>query len=139
MREGFEQYAIENLDFFFSMFPFEVVYMFLVQGNESDRANIDALLDNPQDMLDLLSSEMGEISDQQLMDEVPEVGEQATGIRARMAFADQPFQMEMVVFCRQLVVGFVGTMYPLGEEPVVSTVDAALLLDERLEAALQDQ
>jgi hypothetical protein len=134
------EYHIENLDFFMSFSPPESVFVFLVQANSAaDQTTVDLLLDNPETLINVLTSRIGtEVSDKEVLTDLPKIGEKASGLSMVIESADQNLRMDIVVFRRQSVVGFAATMYPDGGEASVSVEQVAILLDGYLETALQE-
>jgi len=137
---GDGQYDIENFDFYLSMFPPEFVFTFLIQAkSEAEQAEVDAILENPEAMLDQLAFQIGELREQKVLTDVPEVGDKSSGVTVLMTMAGQEYQVEMIVFRRASVVGFAGDMHAPNRDPRASVGDIALLLDERLEVAIDGQ
>jgi hypothetical protein len=132
------EYEIENFTFFLSMLPPEFVFSFLVQAHDrSDQAAMDLLLDNPEIMLNRMTSQVGEVKEQRVWTDVPEVGEKAAGVSVVLDMDGQNFEMDMLVFRRASVAVFVARMYPADGNPRVSVPDIATLLDQRLQNALK--
>jgi hypothetical protein len=135
-----EGYEIENFDFYLSIFPPEFAFAFLMQAkSEADLVQVDAILENPEAMLDRLASEVGELKDQEMLTDVPEIADKSSGVSVVMEMAGQDYRVNMVVFRRESVVGFVGVMHAPSRDARASVNELAVLLDERLNEAMAGQ
>lgn len=133
-------YKVENLDLFVSLFPPEYVFTFLMRArNQAEQAGMDALLDNPKAILGMIASAVGQVRDERVWPQAPDVGEQAIGLSAVVTLNDQNLQMETIVFRRDGVAVVVTDMYRVGVSPVVTLSKLADLLDTRLREALAQQ
>ncbi|MBN1936582.1 MAG: hypothetical protein JW934_18110 [Anaerolineae bacterium] len=144
----FEQqgYKAENPTSFLSLFPAEFTISLIVRAqNDADRETIDLLLDDPDKVLDMIGSQIGQIKEKQVMEDMPEIGEKAGGLSVVLARGGanpipiDNLRADIVVFRREMVLGVCLSIYPDGQKPRAPAVDLALLLDERLQAALEQQ
>ena len=139
---GFEDFAedsddIENYSSLVSMAPPEVVISFLIQADsQTEQSKMDLYLNDPELMINKMTSEMGEPKEQQILTDLPPLGDQATGVRVVFRMGDQDFVMQMIVFRRDWTAVFAVSAHPAGTDSAVSVNDMATLLDERLQNAL---
>ncbi len=133
------EYELENLDVFVSFAPPEFVFTFLIQGQASDLHATDMLLDNPELWLNIIAAQTGKLKDKEVLEDIPEVGDKASGLSIVMHKEGKDFRMQIVVFRRSWVIAFAASMHPEGGASRVSAGDLALLLDERLIAAIDGQ
>ncbi len=141
----FEQqgYKAENLGTFLSLFPAEFIISFIVRAqSDADRVAIDALLDNPEKVFDLLGTQMGQIEEKETMQDV-QIGDKAAGISVLLVqdgsgpLPVDRLRAEVVAFRRGMVLGVCASLYPDGQKPRMPATDLALVLDARLTAALK--
>lgn len=136
-------YKPENLGTFLSFFPSELIISFIVRAqSDADRVSIDALLDDPEKVLDMLGSQMGRVKEKETLQDV-QVGDKAAGIRVLLVqdgsgpLPVDRLRAEVIAFRREMVVGVCASLYPDGQKPRMPASDLAKLLDERLKAALK--
>jgi|GEM_PF-5952316 len=141
----FEQqgYKAENLGTFLSLFPAEFIISFIVRAqSDADRVAIDALLDNPEKVFDLLGTQMGQIKEKETIQDV-QIGDKAAGISVLLVqdgagpLPVDRLRAEVVAFRRGMVLGVCASLYPDGQKPRMPATDLALVLDARIADALK--
>ncbi len=146
--EMFEQqgYKAENLASFLSLFPAELNISLIVRAqNDADRESFDLLLDDPQTVLDMIGSQIGQVKEKKVMEDMPKIGEKAGGLSVVLARGEanpipiDNLKADLVVFRRGMVFGACLSIYPNGQNPRAPAADLALLLDERLREALGEK
>lgn len=144
----FEQqgYKAENLASFLSLFPSELNISLIVRAqNDTDRKNVDLLLDDPEKVLDMIGSQIGQVKEKQVMEDMPKIGEKVGGLSVVLARGGanpipiDNLRADIVVFRRGMVFGACLSIYPDGQKPRAPAADLALLLDERLQEALEEE